>query len=147
MTGIMNSLALNSLTQYIGLRLILFHCTKSITFTILVKCNNSLSCNHSSHCSTEADDQTLVTHDGWEQPTPTTCTPLHWVCVHNRMAITGEWAHGQECTSVHRLEASSCDWECQSYKRLQRQDTILDKCTALWGKPCIVLQALHVQFL
>ena len=29
----------------------------------------------------------------------------------------------------------------------KRQDTILDKCTALWGKPCIVLQALHVQFL
>ena len=43
MTGIMNSLALNSLTQYIGLRPILFQCTKSINFTVLVKCTNSLS--------------------------------------------------------------------------------------------------------
>ena len=51
MTGTMNSLALNSLTQYIGLRPILFQCTKSITFTVLVKCTNFLSCNRSSYCS------------------------------------------------------------------------------------------------
>ena len=51
MTGTMNSLALYSLTQYIGLHPIFFHCTKSITFTILVKCTNSLSSSHSSHFS------------------------------------------------------------------------------------------------
>ena len=43
MTGTMNSLALYSLTQYIGLRPILFQCTKSNNFTVLVKCTDSLS--------------------------------------------------------------------------------------------------------
>ena len=47
MTGTMNSLALYSLTQYIGLRPILFQCTKSNNFTVLVKCTNSLSYLHS----------------------------------------------------------------------------------------------------
>ena len=37
----------------------------------------------------EADDRTLqVTCDGWEQPNPNTCTPLHCTCVHNHVAMT-----------------------------------------------------------
>ena len=43
MTGTMNSLALCSLTQYIGLRPILFQCTNTNNFTVLVKCTNSFS--------------------------------------------------------------------------------------------------------
>ena len=47
MTGTMNSLALYSLTQYFGLRPILFQCTKSNNFAVLVKCTNTLTYLHS----------------------------------------------------------------------------------------------------
>ena len=47
MTGTMNSPALYSLTQYIGLCTILFQYTKSNNYTVLVKCTDSLSYLHS----------------------------------------------------------------------------------------------------
>ncbi len=62
------------------------------------------------------------------------------------MRSLGEWVgrNAQVCTGWRPPAVTENANPIRGYKR---QDTILYKCTALWGESCIALQALHAQFL
>ena len=62
------------------------------------------------------------------------------------MRSLGEWVgrNAQVCTGWRPPAVTENANPIRGY---ERQDTILYKCTALWGESCIALQALHAQFL